>query len=770
MQYTQDQDLERKRCTILRTIYAQDDYRVFEVRNGSVKEFKAVGYVIETADLTGAVVELVGKWEEHLKYGQNFRFVSLEVEVTKIGTFMERFVKGIGKKTAAFIDEKFKDEGIFILDHEPERLLEIPGITEKKLKTIVTKWQEQGALNSLSNLIGKWLGPRQLVKIFNHLGSTCSAQIKASPYVLTNVPGIGFRMADKIALQLGADPRDPLRIRKGIAYIVEQHAKQRGDTLVAQCKAELEAKKELDHEELGVSIGVPEIRAVIVQMLDDSSLVKLAGNLATRRYYNIESNILRAVEARVALPKEPIMGAADVEKFIAGAERRAGFTYAEEQKQIVRLIAAGHKIALLSGGAGTGKTEVSRVIVELLSAVYGKDAIACCALAGKAADKVRQATGFEARTIHSLLGWNGEVFNHRYTNRLEYKVVVLDESSMIPSGLLLSLIEALEDDAVFVMIGDDGQVSPAGEGSPYEDLLKSGRIPTVNLTRIHRQGPDSVLVDFAAQVRVAHVPADYAAGRHKDFRFIPCDIPNYMRIKIGLSQAEKEALADKSNWQIMKRLIEEVAVAMEEVDDVVTDLQILLPMRNNGMGTQTINRELQPIMNPYSGKDRVERNGAIYIPGDKVIHLINKNLQVMSFSDYQGSGWTDNLAEEQRVYNGSVGRIEGVDLDAEEIVVSYPAGDGYVVKYSFRELGDIIEHAFALTAHKCQGSEYARVIVIVTNSHRCMLNNRWLYTAITRGKAHTTVIGQSYTFEWACKQAEKAKRETVLQVLLKEKK
>lgn len=750
---------------ISREIYAHDDFRIFEVLTSNGERITAKGNIAGQFKTLGADVELTGEWREDSSRGPQFHFARLEVKITNIGTFFDRFIPGVSFALAQKIENRFGDNSLKILDEAPERLMEVKGISKKKYHAIISVWQEVRVYAKLAELLGVHIGTKMLVKVYNHFGPDCVDRINEDPYLLADVKGIGFRTSDEIALDLGTEPDDPQRMRRAIEYVLEHVATNHGDTRVPASRVISRAKKELDHPAIGYTVQPAQLKVAIDEMLTDGSLFCLDGGIIARRFYIVERNILAGLQYRLGLSTQPIMPEGEAERFITSSEKIVGFPYVAAQREAIRLVAAGIKTLIISGHAGTGKTSVCRAILQMLTTGFDHNDIVCCALAGKAADRARQVTGFNASTIHSLLGWRDEGgFSFDKSNRLPNKVVLLDEASMVPSSLFLSLLEALDDDAIFIIVGDDGQISAVGEGSTFEDILAARILPTVQLTEILRIAADSTLAFLANDIRQGRVPENSRSKELVDFEFVPIDIPDYMTIKRRLPVRELEALRAENEQAILAELVRRIKKAAETIS--FFDFQVLSPMRRGTLGITNLNRELQAALNPHKGADRLQRADVFWFPGDKVVHTKNGSMNVVTLSDYEYGGWDDEKAKTEKILNGMVGLIREVSPDDNVVYVEYPNYGGVVVRYYLRELGDILFHAYALSTHKSQGSEYPLVFAVVVNSHYKMLDSRWMYTTITRTQERCEVFGQSYTWEWACRQVNTAKRLTALQAIL----
>ncbi|WP_243374586.1 AAA family ATPase [Geotalea sp. SG265] len=734
---------------IIREIFkGNNNFRIYRV-TGKTEDFTALGNLPQDERLKDLVVSFTGTWENNAKHGKNFKFVSCSVLDGKTKHFLTRVVKNIGEALADELLNTFGEEELInILDNEPSRLLEVKGIGHKKMRSIKESWDKNRAIKSLTELLAPAGATISAINaVYAHFGDAAVKKIKSNPYAMVDVSGIGFRTADAIAIKLGVALTSVFRLATCISHVMWQIAQDKGDTVVEQRVLISEAKKLLDVPEKGIDIEVSEIEKTVTDLLCEKKLKTVVDDkVAIKTMYHIEESIFDLILARRSQRLKPILEDEQIEKYIQEHERLNQFSYSDNQKAIIRLIGLGNKLVMLCGYAGTGKSTSMKACLELLASKYKKEEMICVALAGIAADRIRSVTGFYAKTIHSALEWNGDEFTYNQKNKAPYKVVVLDESSMVNAPIFLHLLKALSDDAILILVGDDAQLAPIGAGNVFADFLSSGLTPVVKLTQIYRQSSDSVLAEFASEIRQGRVPADYRSKtiKYKDFAFHSC----------------------RDNEEIVRAIVAETKRVSPYVKNLVTDIQILAPQRIGELGTDRLNELLQPILNRdfiNRGTKMVERFKVIYAPGDKVIHIKNKDMLVIPYAQYAKEGYDSEFAKKTRIYNGTVGIIMEIDPDAEKAFVKY--GD-LVVCYDFLEVGNILKLAYALSVHKAQGSEYKYVLMPVTRSHWRMMDNKLLYTAITRAANKTALYGMGHVFEHACKNILEIKRNTVLSYLI----
>lgn len=730
------------------------------------KSFRATGTLLHDPEsLKGVVCTLEGCWENHPRYGASFKLSSLSPDGSEMFFFLTRVVK-VGEKPASAMVEMFSDEDLTSIMENPYRhneLLKVKGIGESRLDKIINSWQKYRHVKLLADFLSPYgLSPNLIMRVYSHFEDRAVEIIKENPYQLTRVAGIGFKKADDVALRLGTAPHDPFRLAACLEFVMSVMADDGGNTLVKPEDVVAGAIKELDCE--GGHVEQSEIEAELFQMEGRGEVVCLGGMVALDRHYSTEKRILKALQRRMTLPPIPLKSPPETDRFIHAMQREMGITFSEEQAGAIRLIATGHRTIAVTGYAGTGKSTVSKALIQLLLSKFDAEDVCCMALSGIASDRIRKTSGFNACTIHTALGWKGNQFEHGADNQLGYQVVLLDESSMVNSAIMRQVIEAVDRDAVLILMGDPGQLPPIGAGDPFRNIIESGIIPVAKLTRIYRQSDDSVLTMFANDIRQGVVPQGYLqkAG-FKDFQFVEKNLPgNYYR----LQDNEKGPVREANSEQILQFIEDKMRAVSPYITDAISDFQLLSPMRRGPLGTETLNQLAQRVFNPgdYSGR-AVQTGNVTFKPGDKVCHCQNKDMPTVrakTLKEYQDSC---HAAETKRVFNGSVGIVVDADPESRELLVAYP--EGFIARYDSLLLSaGVLEMAYALTTHKCQGSEYRLVLMPISSVHTIMLTAQWLYTAVTRAKQKVLLVGQKYMFERCCKSLPDTKRTTVLEKLV----
>jgi exodeoxyribonuclease V alpha subunit len=458
------------------------------------------------------------------------------------------------------------------------------------------------------------------------------------------------------------------------------------------------------------------------------------------------------------------------EEYIEEKEEELGIKLSKEQKQtILSITTEGHSLFILCGYAGTGKSTISKIILDFYSEYVGKENIITTAFTGMASKRIKDTSGYNGKTIHSLLEFDGKTkrFKKNEKNKLPQKVILIDEASMVNLSLMYHLLKAIEDNSIVIMVGDDAQLPPIGEGNVFADLLSRNDVPKVKLTKIFRQSEDSVVTYFADHIRKGEIPPITPYHHYKD-AFVVIKNPN---IKKDMDEKQKEKVKEKFYLDIRNSMLNDIKKVKSNLNYIqaITDIQIIAPQKKGLLGTDALNEILQGILNPNPKKE-VKIRGFTLKLHDKVIHLKNENMPIIPLNDDLDDEEDDEddydidirrmkTRKEARVFNGSVGIVVYIDEENEEFIVDYGI---YKVIYSFDHYKDIIDLGYALTIHKTQGSQFKYVFLPILNSSYIMLNNKLLYTAITRTKEKLFLYTQSFALKHACTNINQAKRQTFL--------
>jgi exodeoxyribonuclease V alpha subunit len=759
-------DIEKEKSiniqgTLKKVLYhnSENNYYIAVLENNQ----KICGNYFDTdlSKLEGEDLILIGNWETHNKYGVQFNFETLEIKKNEVFFFLTKIVKGFTKKLATEITKKYTQEELYeILDNRPSVLLEFKGLKEKKLTQIVTSWNKFKHLRELALFLGNYGVTKNLInKIFQELGhiDNLIAKIKENPYFLTAIKGVGFKKADEIALAFGIDLKSPFRIKACLNYALMEYCEANGNSSISKstlCTI-LDSSLNFENEE-------DLYENIIIEMIGDKALVETKKDrYTTNMLHFCEKSILEFFKKRQNR-QIPIKIVKDFETYITKKEETIGFTLSEEQKKAVRLINEGETTVLLVGYAGTGKSTSSRAILELLEEIVNYKEIHCMALSGIASQRISETTGYSSSTIQSLL------MTHKEKDYFPYKVLLLDEASMVNSVTFYQIISKISDDTIFIIVGDDGQLPAIGAGDILADAIKFNLAPLSKLTKIYRQNELQAIATIANDIRMGNIPS--YQKEYQDFRFVDVSIPNYYATKNSLSNYEMNTIRNENNYKILNSLLHISASYIWEIENhikekqiakALTTFQVITPMKNGTLGVENLNINLQKLLNNNNSKPFVGKTYEFKLK-DKVIHTKNENMKSLSMNDYK-NGSVEYL--ERRIFNGMLGMIIKLDFENEQCVVLYP-NDDTVVFYSFAQIELLLSLAYCLTIHKTQGMEYETALIPITFTHFIMHNTKLLYTAITRAKNMCYIVGEKEAFESACKKLEITQRETVITDLL----
>jgi exodeoxyribonuclease V alpha subunit len=628
----------------------------------------------------GEWITASGEWINDRAHGQQFKARFLKTSAPSSVDGIEKYlgsgmIRGIGPVYAKKMVRAFGEKVFDIIEAEPDRLREVTGIGAVRAKRITDAWAEQKIVREIMVFLhSNGVGTARAVRIFKTYGADAVQVMSENPYRLArDIRGIGFKTADAIAMKLGIEKTAMIRLRAGISYALteamdEGHCGLPTDQLIPLAEELLEAPKELilTALELERSEG-----AVIADKVGDTGCTFLAG------LYNAEQAIAERL-IRIANGKLP-WAWIDEEKAMPWVEKRSGLQPADSQRAAIRL-ALMAKALVITGGPGVGKTTIVNSILKILAAKGVR--LLLCAPTGRAAKRMTEATGVEARTIHRVLEVDPKSggFKRNADNPLECDLLVVDEASMIDVMLMQSLMKATPDNAALLIVGDIDQLPSVGPGQVLADIISSGAVPVVRLTEVFRQAAASRIIINAHRINQGSMPGLSAPAGESDFYFVPAEDPE----------------------TAVPRILELVKTRIPKRFGLnpIRDIQVLCPMNRGGVGARSLNIELQAALNPAG-------------------------LQIEN--DY-----------DKEVYNGDVGYIDDVDPEAGELKASF---DGRAATYGFGEL-DTLVPAYAATIHKSQGSEYPAVIIPVLTQHYAMLQRNLLYTGVTRGKRLVVLVGQ----------------------------
>ena len=650
----------------------------------------------------GEDLHATGEWVNDPVRGRQFKAKTVECIPPKSAEGIRRYlasglIHGIGPVLANRIVDKFGADTIDVLDHHSGRLREIPKVGPKKIESIVKGWREGKGTREVMIFTQTYgISASKASKIYRKYGPDSVAIIKRDPYRLCrDIWGIGFLTADRIALAVGLPKDSPLRARAAIVHTLRTEADESGHCWTSEPDLLLHAQ-----ELVGISVEV--LAEALKAEIDEGRVVKEEDRLYLRDLWAAERRV--AAKLKDMLSTSPSFASIDPDKAVAWWEKKAGFTLAPAQLRAVRT-SISSKVSIVTGGPGVGKTTIIRALVEIFAARTGahKINVQLGAPTGRAAKRMTESTGAPAQTLHRLLKYNPQTneFTFNEEKPLPGDVFIFDETSMVDIRLMADLVAALPRQATLILVGDTDQLPSVGPGNVLHDLIRSGAIPTSQLTEIFRQDNSGLIVRNAHHVNAGE-PFETRSGV-SDFYFIPQDDP---------AKALDYAL-DFMVTRIPRHF------HMEPLQDV----QVLTPMRRNLLGSENLNAAIQQRLNGTGPS--IQRGGMCFRVGDRVMQLRNNY--------------------DKDVFNGDVGFVQGVQTADRSLVVLF---DGKPVEYRAGDL-DELTLAYATTIHKSQGSEYPAVIVLLHRQHFMMLQRNLLYTAITRGRKLVLVIGAA----WAVKQA-----------------
>ena len=727
---------------------------------------KAVGTLHEIAkgtDVLDLEFEFHGSWKNS-KWGVQFEFQSYAMLTNDMLYFLAKFIKGLGPKTARLVLAEIPADQLGgVLDRAPEKLLSIKGIGKKKLDMITASWPKFKHLRVLTDFFaekGVQISTYLVVAIERHFGDDAKAIIEENPYRLTEIKRVGFKTADKLALKLGVEKNSFHRMVAAIDYAVLKDTEDNGNTLTKLDRL-YDAMLELFDNDIDDAV----YRKALQKKVADGELyfntaIKAVGLMAVRRREEAIGRFITGNRTKAALPESLVT------KFIDKVEAERRIKFSTLQKKFFYDLAGDQLTLGVFGYAGTGKTTSCRTGLEFLSQYFcSKDEIVGAAFTGMAATRFKAVTGFNAFTIHSLLKFQNGEFYYGKTRKLPYRVIVLDEAAMVDLKLIKSLIDAIDERALFLLVGDPAQLEPIGAGKAFADLIANGFLKATGLTEIYRNSADSVLTYFASFMRKGELPPEVYKTGWKDFEFVDVEPRAIYQLRgQGASELELKEARDQNNLAILGKVLKSAIVAYQRYDDPTYDVQVLTQMRSGILGVENLNVELQKVLNPsIHGKTEAQIGPKILRLDDKVIHLENQNMEIFTQTASGHIMPAPNFDLDVRVCNGSLGNVIRIDKELETFFVKH--FDGRIVKYTFDDYGQIIDLAYAKTVHKAQGSQYKEVIIPMTTSHWGMLNCQQLYTGTTRASDFIRFIGQKRAFKRACTNIEDTFRLTNLSII-----
>ena len=730
-----EQELEILQGAVSAVVYQNYDngYAVLRLNVGGGQNVTVVGTIPLPA--VGERLMVTGKWTSHSSYGKQFEAEFLErlmpqTAMEILSYLSSRIIKGIGPKTAGRIVDRFGDQTLLIMEREPERLAEVPGITREKARAMGEEFRQRVGMRQLMEFFALHQLPAELaVRTYKRYGESTVELLYDDPYLLMD-EGLDapFGAVDRFAIELGVAGDDPRRMEAGLLFelrynLTAGHSFLPTDKLIA-ATAQL-----LNVDEAAAAEGIR--RLVEAERLIEQPLAGIRVTYLPE-LYEAEERITARLLAGAAKRFSPPRG---LEKMVRGIAADSGIAYSAQQEQALRE-AACNGVLLVTGGPGTGKTTILKGILSMLDKMELKYVLA--APTGRAAKRLTEVTGQEASTIHRLLeagidpNTGNMVFARDESNPLKADAVIVDEMSMVDVLLLHSLLRAVPEGKRLILVGDPDQLPPVGPGFPFSDMLRSNCLCTVRLTEIFRQAQESLIVMNAHRVNNGELPD--LKNVKSDFFFLPC--------------RSEEQVAQTIAGLCTTRLPKNMGIPADQI-------QVLTPTRKGGVGTWSLNHLLQGALNPAAPDKRERKFGDFsFREGDRVMQIRN-NYDIM---------WKkcDGSAAGTGIFNGDVGSIISIDPNMETVTVVY---DDREAVYDFDQLGEL-EPAYAMTVHKSQGSEYRAVILSAWGGSPYLLSRSVLYTAITRARELLIIVGREEVIAAMTENAKKNRRYSGLKLRL----
>ena len=691
----------------------EDNGYIIAHLNDNKKQITVVGVVPYISE--GQNLKLIGEWVNHPQFGKQFKIIQCEEIIPSSLMGIEKYlssgvIQGIGPVTAKKIVQRFGEDTMNILDNEIEKLKEIDGIGQKKIQLIFESYAKQREVKNIMIFLQTYgVTPSQCVKIYKKYGAESIKVVQDNPYVLTEtISGVGFKIADKIARSLGIDKESPFRIQSGINYVVNEFCAM-GNTYMPLLKLYKQSKSILGvtDEEIEKNIYDNVLNGKLkIENIDEEDCV------FTMPFYYCELSITKKIITLSIEEYEELE--IDIEEKINDFENEKNIQFATSQRSAI-CGAMENSIEIITGGPGTGKTTIINCIIEMFEKAGLK--VYMAAPTGRAAKRMTEATGREAKTIHRLLelgigGDDSSQFTKSEESPLDCDVLIVDEASMIDIMLMNSLLNAITIGTRLIIVGDVDQLPSVGPGNVLRDLIDSKSVKVVKLKEIFRQAQESMIIVNAHKINNGEMPI--LNKRDKDFYFIENNDPDKILNSI-ITLINTRLPNFNKHWDKMR------------------NIQILSPMRKGILGIENLNVELQKILNPkIKGKKEKEYRNTIFRVGDKVMQIKNNysmKWHKISAKAEDGTG----------IFNGDVGYVEDINEDNENVVVIFD--DDKRVEYEGVNLDELML-AYAITIHKSQGSEFEVVIMPMFMGPPLLMNRNLLYTGITRAKNMVVLVGE----------------------------
>jgi len=680
------------------------------------------------APTPGEIIKMKGQWINHPKYGEQFKIVHYQTAVPASVYGIEKYlgsglIKGIGPVMAKRIVGKFGKDTLEIIEKQINKLIAVDGIGKKRIGMIEAAWAEQKEIREVMLFLqSHGVSSGYATKIFKQYGERSIAVVKQNPYRLaTDIFGIGFVTADRIAEKLGFSKDSELRAEAGILYVLHQlsddgHVYYPYELLIAKCQEVLQVDREVVENGFGTialnkQIIIEDLNENIEEFRENNKAVYLAKFHLSET--SIANRLKRLIQAQKSIRK------IDAQKAIEWVQKQLSINLAQKQIEAV-ITAIDNKVMVITGGPGTGKTTIINAILKIFEKL--KIRIMLAAPTGRAAKRMSEATGHEAKTIHRMLEYSIQKggFQRNEESPLKCDLLVIDEASMIDTILMHHLLKAIPKEATFVLVGDVNQLPSVGAGNVLNDIISSGALPVVELNEIFRQAKQSQIIVNAHRINNGQMPKLGSFSGDADFYFIERQDPEEV-LQIILELVDK-------------RILQKFGF------DPVDDIQVLTPMHRGTVGAVNLNSKLQEMLNP--GEGGLLRGTRVFRVNDKVMQIKNNY--------------------DKEVFNGDIGKITRIDFENQEISITF---DGRSVDYDYTDLDEIVL-AYAVSVHKSQGSEYPAVIIPVLTQHYMLLQRNLIYTAVTRGRNLVVIVGTKKALAIGVKNNKTEKRYTYLRYRL----
>ena len=672
----------------------------------------------------GDHVDCQGQWANDRTHGIQFKAEQINIIAPTTLEGIERYlasgvVPGIGAHFAKVLVETFGDQVFDVFENEPERLAEVSGLGKKRRQQILEAWSEQKAVRDIMVFLqSHGIGPARAVRIYKVYGDQAVEKIMANPYRLAlDVQGVGFKIADSLALSVGISPHAEIRASAGVRHVLQELASQ-GHCAVPQNALVDKASKLLDIPKDIIRLGIEqEVIAghLIAELIEQEQCYFLASLQRAEVY--VAQRLLRLAAG------EPLVNELELERILRVVEKENDITLSPSQHEAIASV-LGAKVSVITGGPGVGKTTVVNSLLQVVRSQGLR--VLLCAPTGRAAKRLAESTGCEAKTIHRLLEFDPATrgFKRNGDSPLDADLIIVDEMSMVDISLMQSLLSAIPDEAGLLMVGDVDQLPSVGPGAVLADVIKSQRVATARLTEIFRQAASSKIIVNAHKINHGELPEQEKNGEElSDFYFIACETVEDIHAKV--IHLVKERIPQRFAFHPIR------------------EIQVLSPMNKGGLGTRSLNIELQKVLNPARGLT-VSRYGFTYAVDDKVIQTVNNY--------------------DKEVFNGDIGFVEHIDKENEQLRLNF---EGRSIPYTLDEL-DEVSLAYATTIHKAQGSEYPAVVIPLSTQHYTLLQRNLIYTGVTRGRELVVVIGQPKALRIAVETLSSRQRLTKLAQRLRE--